>query len=165
MHDQSKLVTLLNTAFDARTTKRILEIRFPILLYLLIEEPNHSCLIGQSGLPGGHFQVGKFNAIRKEWTPASEQDGLRWETLEERDCILHQIQRVHGLDKEIAFIQHTPLYRQRHGIQTVESIDEVNVTPLWDAKLGYRTFHCTLTLPCGCSIYQSLSETRNYHWR
>ncbi|GCE32093.1 hypothetical protein KDA_75770 [Dictyobacter alpinus] len=162
--NDSALANLLNAPFDSRYTRRILEIRFPVLLYLLVDEHNRFRLIARPGLPGGHFQVGKLNSARKEWTPVSQQDGLVWESKQERDCILHRIHRRHGADLETAFIQHNPTYTTLHGVQVVKSIDLIEVTPLWDPKLACQTLTCNLMVQCGCPLYQQLLDTRNYHW-
>ena len=158
------LQALLTQSVDHRLTRRILEIRFPILLYILIDQHNRCRLIGRPGLPGGHFQLGAFDASRKGWTPAAHQDGLVWESKHERDCILHRIHRRHNPDLEIALIQHAPTYTTVHDVQVLESIDEVLVTPLWDTKMAYQTYTCNLLVQCGCSVYQQLLETRNFHW-
>jgi hypothetical protein len=160
----SALAALLNAPFDPRQTKRILEIRFPVLLYVLVDERNCFRLIGRPELPGGHFQVGKLDSRRKEWYPATQQDGLIWESKQERDCVLHQLHRRHGPDLETALVQHNPTYTRRHGIQVVEFIERVEITPLWDTRQAYQTITCGLLRPCGCSLYQSLLETKNFQW-
>ncbi len=161
----SALVALLNIPVDHSKTRRILEIRFPTLLYLLIDEQGNYRLIGRPGVPGGHFQVGCLDGNRRAWAPAMQQDGLLWESSKlERGCILHRVHRQHGADWDTAFIQHTPTYRKMHKLHVLERVDLVEATSLWNPQLAYQTIPCTLTLPCNCQLYQSLLETRDAQW-
>lgn len=164
--ETSALVALINAPIDHRKTKRILEIRFPTLLYLLIDEQNNYQVIGRPGVPGGHFQVGRLDENRREWTPAAQQDGLVWESSKlERGCVLHRVHRQHGGEWDTAFIQHVPSYQKRQRMHVLERLDLVEVTPLWSPRYAHQTIYCALTIPCGCQLYQTLLEARDAQWR
>jgi hypothetical protein len=165
MQEGTSLKALLAQPIDHRLTRHILEIRFPTLLYLFVDERERYRLIGRPGLSGGHFQLGRFNANRKEWQPVANQDELIWESMQERDCILHRIHRQYYSGLFLALIQHSPTYTKHHDIQALESIDLVEVSPLWDTKLAGHTITCSLLAPCGCPIYQQLLTTKNFQWQ
>lgn len=159
---QLTIVSLLSERVNPRITRRVLEIHHPIPLYLLVEKQNRYRLIGQPGLPG-HFQVGALQAQRKEWTPASDQEDLIWESLHERDSTLHRLHCRPDVGAAVALIQHAPTYRQLQGKRVLEDINQVELTPLWDAQP--TTYLCTLTHECGCEVYQTLRETLRFQWR
>lgn len=159
---QLTIVSLLSERVDPRITRRVLEIHHPIPLYVLVEKQNRYRLIGQPGLPG-HFQIGALHAQRKEWTPAPDQEDLIWESLRERDSTLHRLHCRPDVGAEVALVQHFPTYTHLQGKRVLEDINQVEVTPLWDAEPS--TLPCALTHECGCQVYQTLLETLRYQWR
>lgn len=170
------LAELLAAPVNNKQVRRILEICYPLTLYVEIDERGEYHIIGTPGVPG-HFQMGTLTR-QTEWTPALEQQAFLWQTKQEQQGYLHYVSRQQTNSTEaVALVQHQPTYVRRGKIQVLQDINLALVTPLWgderasmgrnehtkrplyQASHGYRS---TLKVPCTCDIYQSLAETHAY---
>ena len=170
---------LLAAPVKNKQVRRILEFRFPITLFVEIDERGSYQIIGVPDVPG-HFQLGTL-VKQKEWTPARDQQAFRWETKQEHSGSLHFVSRQSVAPTEVvALVQHFPTYTRRGNVQVPQNIHLALVTPLWGderpaAKAGrnervakpshevWHTYDCTFTAPCTCDTYQTLAQTHAYY--
>lgn len=153
----------LTLPIDSRTTRRLLEFKFPHSLFFEVDVQGRYIHLGQPNLPG-HVQLGAFLQQDADWlwVANSDQRSLIWQTWDQRDCTLHFISCSDDLEQiplTIALIQHVPNYGRENKQPTVTDIDRVCVTSLWSPGMRER-YVCELAHPCTCSIYQALQRIR-----